>query len=156
MTHTSSICSMHLIPALLAQEQITDSRCDESRPREPDTHTPPLLIMTEHCSHFLTPLFVLSYHLCSGYTLPLKIFLHLMINICDVNIMIFAHMSPQAHERVQQLEEELSRLKFQHSSVSQQVTFFFLFFLLSHVFNSYPAVRLTPSSQCHPDNKSAT
>lgn len=75
-----------------------------------------------------------------------------MINICDVNIMIFAHMSPQADERVQRLEEEVSRLKVQHSSVSQQVTFF----LLSHTFNSDPAVRLTPSSQCHPDNTSAT
>ncbi len=39
MTHTSFICSLHLIPALLAQEQITDSRCDESRAGEPDPHT---------------------------------------------------------------------------------------------------------------------
>jgi len=38
MTHTSFICRLHLIPALLAQEQITDSRCDESR-AENLTHT---------------------------------------------------------------------------------------------------------------------
>lgn len=127
MTHTSFICSLHLIPALLAQEQITDSRCDESRAGEPDTHllththTPPLLIMTEQCSHFLTALFVLSYHLCSGYCLLLKTFLCLMVNICDVNFMIFVYVCSQA-EQIQRLEEEVSRLKSQHSSVSQQVT----------------------------------
>lgn len=147
MTHTSSICSLHLIPALLAQEQITDSRCDESRAREPGTHAH---TSASHYDRTLQPFSHSS--VCSelpSLLSPLKIFLRLMINICDVNIMIFARMSPQAGERVQRMEEEVSRMKFQHSSVSQQVT------LLSHTFNSDPAVRLTPSCQCHPDNKSA-
>lgn len=87
------------------------------------THTPPILIMKEQCSHFLTALFVLSYHLCSGYCLLLKTFLCLMVNICDVNFIIFVHVCSQT-ELIQRLEEEVSRLKSQHSSVCQQVSVF--------------------------------
>ncbi len=104
------------------------------------THTPPLLILTEQCSHFLTALFVLSYHLCSGYCLLLKTFLCLMVNICKVNFLIFVHVCSQA-EQIQRLEEEVSRLKSQHSSVSQQVTAGQPHTLISNISQCYPVSR---------------
>lgn len=101
--------------------QSRETWCESGRAH---THTPFLFphlhfsLWANRAAIFSPALFVQSRHLCSGYSLTSEMFL---FDDSTFTVWNGVCVCVQADEQIQQLQEEVSRLKLQHRCVNQQV-----------------------------------